>query len=127
MKARPRGSYCLLAAGALAVALVAMACASAAAPTPTPSPTVGATPTAGLPAAGDVGAGKAVFDSVCTACHPEGRQGAGPSILGVVERLGEVKVREAVRQGKGVMPALTADRLSDKQLADLMAFLRTLR
>jgi len=70
-----------------------------------------------------VAAGKSVFEANCNACHPGGDKGVGPSIKG----LSADRIRTATRQGKGAMPAFGADRISDKQLTDLIAYIETLK
>jgi len=79
------------------------------------------------PAAGDPVAGKAVFDSNCTACHPGGQQGVGPSLVGAIGRLGEAGERNQIRNGKGAMPPFPESRISEKQLADLIAYVATIK
>lgn len=86
---------------------------SAAAPTPTPTPGASAS----------VRNGEAVFNGFCNSCHPGGKQGAGPAIIG----LSGQQVTTAVRAGKGAMPAFGADKITDRQLDDLVAFVNTLR
>ena len=81
--------------------------------------------TTGAAAAGDPGAGRAVYaDSGCGGCHvfgPAGSTGAvGPPLDGLA--LSPVAVERTIREGRGAMPAF-ADRLSDEQLADVTAFL----
>jgi mono/diheme cytochrome c family protein len=110
------------------------ASAAAIAPAAPPAPAAAAVPAsvpaanppveapAGPPvaaAAGSAAAGGAVFASNCGACHPNGGAGIGPTLLG----LSDGAVTSGTRQGVGRMPAFTADRLSDQQLLDIIAFL----
>lgn len=72
-------------------------------------------------------AGKAVFDKSCNACHPGGGKGLGPSVkrsdyIGTADDITQV-----VRQGKGMMPALGPNVISDKDLDNLVAFMMTLK
>ena len=115
--------------------LIAAACAPAAAPTPTRAPAV-ATPTPAPAAAtatrppapaGDTAAGKAAFDRNCNVCHPAGQQGVGPSLVGVGSKMTDDQIRTQVRQGKGAMPAFAAAQISDADLSNLIAYLKTLR
>lgn len=76
---------------------------------------------------GDVTAGKAIFDTNCGACHPNGGQGVGPSLAGGMGRLGQSAVTTQIRNGKGSMPPFPTSRISDSQLNDLLAYLNTLR
>jgi len=127
--------------------LILAACTPAPTPTPVKAPT--AAPTAALPAAtrpaakptvaaaaptaapakpaaeaGDPVAGKSVFDSNCTSCHPGGQRGAGPSLVGALGRLGEARVINQIRNGGGNMPASS---ISNVRLADLIAYLGSLK
>lgn len=89
----------------------------------TPSPS--ATPLA--PVAGNAQAGEQVFASNCTMCHPGGQQGLGPSLIGVTGRLSEQQLVNQVRNGSGIMPGFSGERISDAQLTDLLAYLKTLK
>ncbi|MBI2910315.1 MAG: cytochrome c [Chloroflexi bacterium] len=120
----------VLCAGVIGTSLIAGACASPApAPPAAKAPAVTPASPSTKPAAGagDATAGKSIFDANCTACHPGGGQGNGPSIIGAVGKLGEAGVSSAVRGGKGEMPAFSETTIGAKQLADLMAYLATLK
>ena len=78
-------------------------------------------PVAGASSAvGDAAAGQTVFAANCTACHPNGGAGMGPALKG----LSDDRISQVTRQGKGIMPAFPASRLSDQQLADILAYLK---
>lgn len=83
--------------------------------------------TGGLMAAGQAGSpGERVYRSQCAICHGIDRAGsppAFPSLVGVVAKLGEAKVRQTVRQGTGRMPSFP--NVDDEGLASLISFLRT--
>lgn len=126
--------------GILGLALtlgLAAACAQAT-PTPAPTPTTvktfptapAATPTtaAATPAsgAGDAAAGKTIFTANCDACHPGGKKGVGPELAPVIKEDPQAEVIATIKGGKGIMPAF-GSKLSDKDLADLYAFLKTLQ
>jgi mono/diheme cytochrome c family protein len=88
-------------------------------------PTAAATATKG-----DAGKGKTIYSENCSVCHQPTRTGMPPvfpSLLGVVDRVGEVRVRTVARTGipdaKPLMPP--HPNLSDKDIDDLLAFLRT--
>ena len=70
--------------------------------------------------------GQQVFTSNCNACHPGGRQGAGPTLVGVTGRLSDAQITQKIRQGAGEMPAMGGT-ISEPQMADLLAYLKTLR
>lgn len=74
---------------------------------------------------GDPAAGKAVFvNSGCGSCHALAETGAkgtvGPNLDQV--KLTPAEILDWVRNGKGAMPSLKGQ-LSEKQLADVVAFL----
>lgn len=81
---------------------------------------------------GDADAGRALFFRACSVCHPKGGEGIGPSL----KRRTFADVARKVREGNGLMrgsrkgtdwmPFYGRDRLSDKQIADLGAFVATL-
>ena len=81
-------------------------------------------------AAGDAKAGKAVFDANCASCHGAGgvsHNGPGPTLAGAGLKAGQVAfmVRhpQAIDPDSG-MPALP---LTDKQLADVAAYVASLK
>ena len=79
---------------------------------------------------GDTAAGEEVFraatpEETCTNCHGQnGEGGFGPSYDQVFASKTEWQIMLTILDGRGAMPAW-GDKLSDQQLADLMAFLRT--
>lgn len=81
----------------------------------------------GQPAAsgGNVQAGQAVFQQNCNGCHPGGAQGTGPNLKG--RNLAAGQIKNQVRNGKGAMPAFPANRISDQQLNDLVAYVQSLK
>ncbi|TAK34990.1 MAG: cytochrome c [Chloroflexota bacterium] len=103
-----------------------------AAPTaPAASPTTPTTPTAASPTAapaspspaGNAQNGQAIYNTNCNACHPGGKQGVGPAVIGVADQ----QITSIVRSGKGAMPAFGPDKISDQQMQDLLAYIHTLR
>lgn len=79
---------------------------------------------------GDTAAGEQVFRSTsetqsCTNCHGQnGEGGIGPSYDQVFASKTEWQIMLTILEGRGSMPAW-GEKLSDQQMADLMAFLRT--
>ena len=81
-------------------------------------------------AKGDAEHGHVLYTNNCSACHQASRSGLPPvfpSLLGIVEKDGEGKVRKVAKDGiadaKPPMPP--HPNLSDNDLNDLIAFLRT--
>jgi mono/diheme cytochrome c family protein len=101
--------------------------------------TASATPASAAPAQekpappaakGDVDHGKALYAANCQVCHQPTRAGVPPvfpSLLGIVEKDGEAKVRKVAKEGiadaKPPMPAHPD--FTDTDLDDLIAFLKT--
>jgi mono/diheme cytochrome c family protein len=81
-------------------------------------------------AAGDADHGKVLYMSNCSVCHQPTRAGLPPifpSLIGIVDKDGEAKVRKVAREGiadaKPPMPPHPD--LTDKDMDDLIAFLKT--
>jgi len=72
-----------------------------------------------------VARGETVFMAKCNKCHPGGEAGLGPALNN--KPLPEFLVRYQARSGTGAMPPFDADELSDKDLADVTAYLKALR
>lgn len=91
----------------------------------------GAASAADQPAAkGDATHGKNIYAANCSVCHQPTRAGMPPvfpSLVGVVERVGEKRVRTVAKEGipdaKPPMPPHPD--LTDKDITDLIAFLKT--
>lgn len=82
------------------------------------------------PATGDADHGKVIYMSNCSMCHQPTRAGLPPvfpSLIGIVEKDGEAKVRRVVKDGipdaKPPMPPHPS--FTDKDYDDLIAFLKT--
>jgi quinoprotein glucose dehydrogenase len=80
----------------------------------------------GMPASDAVAQrGRALYAQACQSCHGAdlgGQAGGAPALTGVLDRLGEGGVHQAVKEGKGMMPAF-AD-MSEADMNSLLAFLR---
>jgi mono/diheme cytochrome c family protein len=90
----------------------------------------GAAPQAEKAAAGDASKGKTLYANNCSVCHQPTRAGLPPvfpSLVGVVDRVGEKRVRTVAKDGipdsKPPMPP--HPNFTEKDLDDLVAFLRT--
>ncbi len=79
---------------------------------------------------GNAESGKTIYAANCSVCHQPTRAGMPPvfpSLLGVVDRVGETRVRTVARVGipdaKPPMPP--HPNLSDKDITDLISYLKT--
>ncbi len=61
----------------------------------------------------------------CSQCHPGGEAGLGPAINN--KPLPGFLINLQVRQGFGAMPAFSKGRVTDDELADVIAYLKALR
>jgi mono/diheme cytochrome c family protein len=88
-----------------------------------------ATPSQRSAPTGDARAGKVFWEqptTFCPVCHGDRGQGAyGPDLAG--RRLSVTQFRRQVRQSWGVMPRWTPQQISDRTLADVHAYLTSLR
>jgi cytochrome c oxidase subunit II len=128
-----------LAVLALAVPLFAAACGGGETTTPTPEEVQGTVPQQTV-AEGDPEAGKEVFDSAnpaCGTCHTFEAAGSdgttGPNLDDALQGKDAQFILESIVNpdaeitdgyDAGIMPKTYGEDLSDKQLADLIAFLR---
>jgi mono/diheme cytochrome c family protein len=69
--------------------------------------------------------GQRVFMEHCNQCHVGGAAGVGPSLND--KPLPPWLVRFQVRHGLGAMPAFSPRRISDRQLEDVITYVRYLR
>ena len=90
------------------------------------SPQVVAVPSGG---SGDAAAGQAIFQTKCTLCHPNGNAGIGPALNGAAFTTRypyNAAIGAMVRGGRDGMPPFAADGLSDADLNNVVAYLRSL-
>ena len=69
--------------------------------------------------------GRVVFNNFCHKCHPGGEAGLGPAFND--KPLPGFLMRFQVRHGLGVMPAFKERVISDDELDNLIAYIKTLR
>lgn len=78
---------------------------------------------------GPVVAGKAVVEKNCSPCHPGGHKGIGPD-LGAPDFKTrypqDADVAKVIRGGRNVMPAWSTSKVSDDDLTNVIAFIRSL-
>lgn len=79
--------------------------------------------------AGDATRGAELYRSKCFGCHtPDARLGPSHTAADFKVRYADdVALAAAVRGGRPPMPAFTKEMLSDQALADIIAYIRTLR
>jgi mono/diheme cytochrome c family protein len=75
--------------------------------------------------------GEQIFIRSCNTCHPSGRKGYGPTLETLGKDFpetpaGDLALRKLIRSGKGMMPPQTKDILNDKELDNLVVYLRQL-
>lgn len=69
--------------------------------------------------------GQTVFMEYCHQCHPGGEAGLGPALNN--KPLPGWMIRFQVRRGLGAMPAFSEKEIGDRELDDLVAYLKALR
>lgn len=71
--------------------------------------------------------GEQIFIRSCNTCHPGGKAGVGPRLSELGEHFPEDRsLRDLIRSGRGMMPALPADVVNDQELGNLVTYLREL-
>jgi mono/diheme cytochrome c family protein len=69
--------------------------------------------------------GKVPYERVCRVCHgPEGRGNQGPRLVPFEMEVDELLVR--VREGGGEMPPISETRVSDDEVKQIAAYLKSL-
>ncbi|HEX2911378.1 MAG TPA: cytochrome c [Chloroflexia bacterium] len=77
---------------------------------------------------GDAANGLKLFQANgCVGCHPNGGRvaGVGPKLAGTTRD--DTYIHGNIRNGRGAMPAFPADQISDAQINDLIAYIRSLK
>lgn len=77
------------------------------------------------PATAQVKRGQVVFYRACNSCHSGGAASLGPALNN--KPLPDWLIRFQVRNGLGVMPAFSEDRISDDEIDALLAYLNALQ
>ncbi len=71
--------------------------------------------------------GEQIFIRSCNTCHPGGQQGFGPSLETMSKDFPDDKsLRAFIRRGKGTMPGQPKETLNDKEMDDLITYLRNI-
>jgi len=71
--------------------------------------------------------GEQIFVRTCNTCHPQGRQGMGPSLENLATHFpDDAKLKAYIRTGKGIMPGQPKDVLNDQEMDNLVGYLRAL-
>ena len=77
--------------------------------------------------AGDSSRGQGLYDSSCIVCHgPQAAGGIGPRLAGNPVLSNEQAFWKVVYEGRHVMPPLKGS-ITEQQMADIQAWLKTLR
>jgi mono/diheme cytochrome c family protein len=67
--------------------------------------------------------GEVVFMQHCERCHPQGEAGLGPAI----NPAPDFGKRFQIRHGLGVMPSFDEKQISDKELNNVLSYLKALK
>lgn len=72
------------------------------------------------------GRGRVLYAKACAVCHgPAGAGGTGPKLKSLASRLSAEQTSEQIRNPRGVMPKMYPGSLSDQDVSDLAAFVRS--
>ncbi|HEY9784225.1 MAG TPA: cytochrome c [Candidatus Obscuribacterales bacterium] len=72
--------------------------------------------------------GEQIFIRSCNTCHPHGEKGMGPSLEHVNEHFpDDAMLKRFIRQGKGIMMPQPPEALNDKELDQLVKYLRAMQ
>ena len=71
--------------------------------------------------------GKQIFVRSCNTCHPGGNEGMGPSLVNLKAHFpDDEKLKAFIRQGAGVMPPQPESVINEKEMENLIEYLRAL-
>ncbi len=112
----------------LAIVVALFVVASGCAKKATDASSSSSAPSAGATLAGpDLDHGKRVFTQNCAACHgPTGEGGAGPALKGEKTRKDRAAAIAWIKDPTPPMPKLYPSPLSDKDVADVAAYVESL-
>jgi mono/diheme cytochrome c family protein len=72
--------------------------------------------------------GEQIFKRSCNTCHPGGSEGMGPSLSNLnIHFPKDDDLKAFIRTGRGMMPAQTKEVLDDKELDNLVSYLRNMK
>jgi mono/diheme cytochrome c family protein len=71
--------------------------------------------------------GEQIFIRSCNTCHPQGKQGFGPSIENIsIKYPDDQALKALLRKGKGLMPAQPKTLINDEEMDNLIDYIKTL-
>ncbi len=105
--------------GLVVTLLLGFAVSNCSAPSRIPAATVVSMPSE------ELREGRLLFSDYCSACHPGGRAGLGPSIIN--KPLPKALIRLQIRSGLGVMPAFKEHVLTDEQVRRIAGYVKWMR
>jgi len=72
--------------------------------------------------------GEQVFIRTCNTCHPGAKKGMGPALDQIDHDFqSDDKLKAFIRSGKGIMPGQSKSVLNDKELDNLIVYLRAVK
>lgn len=72
--------------------------------------------------------GEQIFIRSCNTCHPGGKQGMGPSLIGISKKYpDDLQLQAFIRKGRGIMPAQPPNVINDIELTRLIAYIKALK